>query len=345
MTEFLEGTTPINVIPDYVQNFAEASMYVMESVNDDFFGVLESAGFVSEDGAITEDTEVVTEGVKELGDKFIAALKKMWGTIQGWFEKVSKWFDEQATNFKEHVKSMIEGAKGKTIGKINAAMLDGVNDKIRVGTYTNYAIDISKIQKAYKAVSDGVNMIKNSATDSENPLFEMNEQMNLIVDNLGGKTAKEISDKVKNDFVREENKNATIGDVKKDFDNIAKVVFGNDKKVLKAAYTTAKKSIDQSIKKINEMKTWKFKKDSEQKFMNKAIAKAAGFCKTANQCLHAYHSAVVGVLRARFSQYAHIVVVCTKAAIKAKVAKKITKESVEEAPETSEVTLESLFEW
>ena len=70
-------------------------MYVMESVDDDFFAVLESAGFVDENGAITESTEVVTEGVKELADKFIGALKSLWEKIQGWFQKVAKWFEYQ----------------------------------------------------------------------------------------------------------------------------------------------------------------------------------------------------------------------------------------------------------
>ena len=339
MTDYLENSTPVNVIPDYVQNFAEASMYVMESVDEDFFAVIESCGFVDENGSIDESAEVVTEGVKELADKFIGALKAMWQKIQGWFAAVARWFEEQKQKAKYHFSKLAKKVSDATIGKIEVSMLDDVKGDKKVGSFTLYNIDVEEIKKAYKAVANAIGVIKNSATNGENPLYELNDAKDVLAEKLGGEDAKGISNKVKDEMTTSTKNDATIADIKKHFAMIKDVVFGNtEKKDLSTAYTTQKKAIDDAIKKINDMKTKGFGKTGEQKQDNTALAKAAGFCKKANQLLHAYHSAVVGLMRARFVQYAHIMSVCIRAAIGAKMKPK--KKAANEA-----VSLESLFEW
>ena len=337
MTDYLENSTPINVIPDYVENFAEASMYVMESVDDDFFAVLESAGFVDENGAITESTEVVTEGVKELADKFIGALKSLWEKIQGWFQKVAKWFEDQKKKVEYHIKKILDKVKGATIDKIT---LEGVPQDKKIGSFTEYNIPTEQIVKAYKGVSNAVARIKIGVQAGENGLQEVPFAKEEIEEALGGTNVKEIAAGVKKAMVVNTTENATAGYLKgKRLETIKSVIWGNtDKKTLSEAYTTQKKAIDGAIKKINEMKSHKIFKDADQKAGNASLAKAAAFCKTANQALHAYHSAVVGLLRARFVQYAHLLSVCATATIGAKAKAKMKK--------TNESTdLASLMEW
>jgi hypothetical protein len=226
-------------------------------------------------------------------------------------------------------------------------MLKKVPDDKKIGTYTKYNIDVKFIKSTYAAVASAIDVIKVNASGGDNPLQDINDAKERITNALGATDSKAIAANVKKQMVVSEKKDATVGDIRSNFMKIKGYVFGQDKAELSAQYTASKNAINLAIKKLNSLKNGMIKKgkpgetEHGDKFWNQAVAQAAVFCKSANQSLHAYHTAVTGLMRARFMQSAHILVVCVSAAMGKSAKDKL--DSLKTKNESA--SLESLFEW
>lgn len=354
MTDYLENSTPINVIPDIVQSFTEASMYVIESSNDDFFNVLEEAGMVDENGAINEsaETEVLTESVKESA---INALKSLWAKIQAFFAKVSKFFDEQVKKAKEHIQNILKKVGDKVEeGRMNVALkvedaFELVPADKKLGKFAKININEESIASTYRAVEKAISDATSLTKQGE--LNEFASAKSKIEESLGGLSASAIKEHVRKTMVSGDSngKSVTKSQITAaEYKNFIDVVLkGTDKGIIKKAYTAARKTINNSISDLN-----KFAKEGDKAISNKVVAQYATFCKSANQALHVYHSTVLGLARTRFVMYAHLLFNIITAAKAEKIkkaradkkAEKVAKKT-EKTNESTEITLESLFEW
>lgn len=335
------------VIPESVENFSEAAMYVIENTENEFNDLLDEMGMLDENGVLTESAEEEALDEASLGevkDRFVETLESLWASIKKFFEKVIKWFKDKA----EKARAFLDEQVGKIKDKVEDARQAGVIkkfgdvkvDKIKAEDFKKmpevHTYDVQKFVDKFGSVAAGFAAKGTAKADAKADVSGADkEEFTSLVKDLcaalavGGSNVNGVA------TMKQAIKSGAIGDKVKvtagDYSKFYNVVLKNEnQKYVKKMYNDARKNIKDAI---NAVKKIKNKKNGS------SVATVVGFYKNVNQVLHAAQATICEVLKQQFNEYTRSLAFMARAA--AKVERKEKAKNKKKANASTE--FESLF--
>ena len=306
--------TNSSIIPAHCLSFYEQSLFLAEFAEAETNSLFESLGI--EELAVFESTGelVVYEGARfdEFKKSAIATFQKIWGAIKGFFEKITKWFNEQkaktveaVNKFKAELAEKAKENRVKFTDKVTDDLIDTLDkDKVymKINDYAGLKGMIEEFVKGQSEITNKIDSelskIQIGAEDKREQIREKEENImkDIIAKISGVKDAGTVQDaikKIKEDcFGGEvEVKAAWIKANKKDISDVIQEGFYLG--ALKVAYNKSKAEIDKIIKDL------KSAKEGEAEVISSKIR----LYKKSISCYHSCVSAVMDVYRRRYSQY------------------------------------------
>lgn len=335
------------VIPESVENFSEAAMYVIENTENEFNDLLDEMGMLDENGVLTESAEEEALDEASLGevkDRFVETLESLWASIKKFFEKVIKWFKDKAEKARAFLDEQVGKIKDKAedvrqagvIKKFGDVKVDSIKkeDWKKIPDVHTYDVQkyvdkfgsiasvcTAKTNKAEskEAIKDAKGIGKEAYSDAAKDLCS---QFALNDSNVNGVATMKQS--IKNGAIGDKVK-VTAGDYTK-FYNV--VLKNENQKFVKKMYNDARKNIKDAISIVKKLKN---KKNGSE------VASLVGFLKTTNQILHAAQATICEVLKQQFNEYTRSLAFMARAAAKAERKAKAKKKA------NASTEFESLF--
>lgn len=333
---YLEGSTPTNVIPSYA-TLDEMAFHVIESSEADFNAMMMECGVIELAYVEENHQEMVYEAgkVKGLIDKAVNMFKKMWSNVQGLIQKALAAFDKKAQEFREKVMKKIDkNFLQKRVDNVKANKDFGKTYKYK--NIENYATQVDAlILNADHDVQTLVATAKSKAKNGEAVTDGLSNDLDKVVNGLieklhGNAKTKSVLVKFMKDDIRTEPDQVDGTWVKANYKTIIDEVtnYPKTKKTLKQNYKSTQKLFNEAIKSC--------KKENDGKmFEANVFTKAIKAYKDLRQISIYAQQAVISCLNERQGFYRMVLIKL--------IGTKPVKESVSEA--TTIDGISSLFEW
>lgn len=319
------------IIPSHTLSFAENAIYVAEAIEENYNALFESIGI--NELAVYESTgsQIVYEGVnlKELKDKAVNFIKKMWASIKAGFEKVLAKF-----------KMMNAEARKQMTGKLSASDIDNIADDKKFGKVhefsgepANYYDNAKKYLDEIKADLAANNGMDNAKENIKQTIDEVSKNACSKVSGIDGvESAGDMVAKIKESLLGSEvevDKSWLKSNLNKVIDI---VINGKSTEDISKAYKDMKKYCDDCITDLKKMD------ENNANMLNKSLSAM----KNVAVCMNQANNAAMDVYNRRFVEYKNVFVKAYVAAGKMAKTKAATQESV---IATQQDMIEEAFAW